>query len=186
MELTILPVRMIVFQILFLLVAIAVETTVFYWMLGVTPRKSAQYATTVNLLAAVVGWLVFLNVQAILPEPIRLDLISSILFNRWSDDLAVWIILMALGTFFLSLAIKLLGLRQLQFFLGDEQAKEGKEPKTLKTLKDTISRRTLKTTRSLTRQANAVLVANALSYSAVSLVLFLRLLSQGSFSTALQ
>lgn len=174
----VLPLRLIAFQCVFLLLAIAIEATVLRSSLRLQPRKSVEYATSINFLSTVVGWLLFLNLQAVAPEPLRLDLMDGIFFDRWSRDVLAWVILAALVTFFVSFLIKLVGLYQLQFFLGEEIDKEDREEKNLKNVKGMLARLTLKGQRGGTpRQANTILVANALSYSAISFVLLLRLLA---------
>jgi hypothetical protein len=183
---TVLPIRMILFQSLFLMIAIAIEATVFRQNLNLPPRKSVQYAASINFLATVVGWFLFLNIQSILPANLKLALLSFIFFDQWSREILPWFILAALITFFVSLMVKWVSLQQLQFFLGDQQEKDSKEEKNIKTLKTAMYRRTLKTAQGVPRQTNAVLVANALSYSAISIVLFLRLLAQGSLGNSLQ
>jgi hypothetical protein len=161
----------------FLLVAIAIESLVLRSGLRIQPRKSVEYATFINFLSTVVGWLLFLNLQIAFPESLRLDLMNGIFFDRWSRAILAWVILAALITFFISFLIKLVGLNQLQSFLGEELEKEPRDEKTLKNLKGSIARRNSKEYRGATRQANTVLIANALSYSAISLILLLRLLA---------
>ncbi|NJN86109.1 MAG: hypothetical protein HC881_07045 [Leptolyngbyaceae cyanobacterium SL_7_1] len=157
--------------------AIAIEAVVLRAGLRIQPRKSVEYATFINFLSTVVGWLLFLNLQIAFPESLRLDLMNGIFFDRWSRAILAWVILSALVTFFVSFLVKLVGLEQLQFFLGEEVEKEPSDEKTLKNLKGSIARRNSKEYRGATRQANTILIANALSYSAISLILLLRLLA---------
>ncbi len=184
----VLPLRMILFQSMFLMMAIAIESSVLRRNLGIPPKKSVEYATVINFLATIIGWLLFLNIQSILPPVLRVDVISAIFFDRWARSLIPWTILAALITFFMSLLIKWLALWQLQFFLGDVDRVDAKEEKLQITLKQAIARRNLKESRMLgsSDRTTAVLIGNALSYSAISLVLVIRLLAQGSLNAPLQ
>ena len=55
MDVLVLPLRAIAFQILFLLMAIAIEGTVMQQQLPFMPRQAMQYATILNLITVVVG-----------------------------------------------------------------------------------------------------------------------------------
>jgi hypothetical protein len=179
----VLPLQMIAFQSMFLLIAIAIEAYVLQQNLRIPPLKSVQYATSINYLSAVVGWLIFLNIRSILPVDLRIELMNVIFFDRWSREIMVWVILGALVTFFVSFFVKLFGLRQLQLFLGDQQMDEAEEDRKVKY---GLTHRKPRGYRGSNPQANAVLLGNALSYSAISIVLFLRLLLHGNFNTVIQ
>lgn len=199
----VLPLRMIAFQCLFLLLAIAVEAWVFYRNLEITPRKSVEYAASINFLSTVVGWLVFLSLQTLLPAPLQLALMNYILFDQWSGDTLTLLVVTAMVTFFVSLLIKLFGLIALQRFLGDQlepkkdtpvkaekesmlktDKSDEKSSENLKT-KSAFASRSWRETRQPNRQGNAVLLANALSYSTILLVLILRLLAQGTLDSVI-
>jgi hypothetical protein len=177
----VLPLRMVVFQTLFLLMAIALEAIVLFQGLQVTPRKGVEYATAINFLAMVIGWVLFLNLQVILPESVRFPMMSFILFDYWSNDLLTLGIVTAIATFFLSFVIKALGLNFLQQFLGDRQPEiDPSDPKSIeinpeKTQITLAQERRLKQEQQwLGPTMKTVLAANALSYSTIALVLSLR------------
>jgi hypothetical protein len=176
----VLPLKMVAFQSLLLLVAIAIEAAILRKELLLPPKQSVQYATIINYFSTTVGWILFLSIQNFLPELLKLQLISFIFFDRWSTNLRVWIILAALVTFFASFFIKLMSLIQLRAFLGDQEKTQTEELP--KPLKFGSSRRISESDSALARQGNAVLKANAFSYTAISLILVTRFLVQGSIT----
>lgn len=169
------PLRSVAFQAFCLLVAIAIESWVLWRNLGVTPRQSLQFATTINLLCTVVGWVVFFAVQPFLPELLRQEILGFIFFNQWTAPMAVWFILLGFIIFFASFALKLLGLDYLRLLLlTREEWKARRENVTpgrprlgkVPPIRD----------KKPSTQASAVLIANALSYSAITVLLVLRFL----------
>ncbi|MGF1570832.1 MAG: filament integrity protein FraC [Nodosilinea sp.] len=184
-ELGLMPLRAIAFQSLLLLVAIVLEAIVLRQRLRLGYQTSMQYAATVNLLTTSVGWLVFLTLEAVLPLALRQQIISFVLFNRffangWMDTLPVLAVVVAIVAFFITYWLKLKGLdwllmllernpvevapapvltpesRQRRYELARrgqpaEQPAQGNSPRTL-----------------------AVLQANALSFSAILVLLLLR------------
>jgi hypothetical protein len=63
----VLPLQTFLFQFLFLLVSIALESRVLYRRMNISRRSSVEYSTFINLLAASVGWLVFFMIQNWIP-----------------------------------------------------------------------------------------------------------------------
>lgn len=176
----VLPLRIVFFQVLFLLVAIAIEAWVFRWGLNISSKKSVEYATVINLFSIVIGWLLFFNIQPFLPVTVRQELIAGILFNQWSGSIVSWFILAALVIFFASLVIKLIGLPLLRAFVGDKPLGP---PELLSPQRNkAMMRRRDREIPRLNRQSNTILVANAASYTAISLVLALQLFAQNRFN----
>ncbi|MBE9180731.1 filament integrity protein fraC [Oculatella sp. LEGE 06141] len=173
MNSAVVPLQAIAFQIVLLLTAIAVEAFTFYQRLDISRKKSVEYAVSLNLLSTVVGWLAFFNLQLVLSPNLKRQLLEVIFFDRWDSNI-VLVILIAFVTFFASFLIKLQALNLLQLLL-----KEGKEE---------VSQQKSRRYKSLIRsrddvleppkQANAILMANAFSYSAILLILLLRILLQ--------
>jgi hypothetical protein len=177
-----LPLRLIAFQCLFLALAIAIEAAILQRGLEIKPKRSVEYATAINLLSMVVSWVLFLNIQPILPEQLRLELIAGVLFDQWAGAITSWMIVVALIIFFLSWVMKVIGLTQLQLFLGDRTLEESRPTATLK--QRTLSRKD-KDFRGLPNQASILLIANAISSSAIFLVIVLRLLAQSTLGAPL-
>jgi hypothetical protein len=169
---SVVPLRMIAFQCLFLLVAIAIEGYILQRRLQIVPRTSIEFAASVNLLSVLVGWLVFFGVEPVLPPPIQLQLISFILFGQWAPGMANWIVPAGFVTFFISFFIKLQGLSQLRLLLYG--------PKDPPAVSEGVGR--FRTARDqigggqpvLSGEAATVLLANSLSHSAISLILLIR------------
>jgi hypothetical protein len=185
MPIPVFPLKMIAFQGLLMLVAIAVEAYVLRQELKLLPKQSIDYATTINFLSVTVGWILFFNFQAIVSENLRIKLINCIFFDRWQQDILWAIILAAVVTFFVSFLVKLVGLSQLRIFLGDKKAKSDDDDNP-KTLKFGTSRRAIHSNLKVSGEGNAVLKANALSYSAISLILLIRFLAQGRVNLPIQ
>jgi hypothetical protein len=202
---SVLPLRAIAYQILFLLIAIAIEAWVLRRLLKTAPRQSIQYATTVNLLCTIVGWLAFFLFYAFtsaLPSgaTTRFDvnLIDFIFFDRWSSETATSLIFISFVMFFASFAIKQGGLSGLRWLLQTEpkskkpQDASGDEVEVSVPTQPVIRRSALrvrareapselKTT--LQPQAKAVLFANAWSFSAILAILILRFVFQSTLNT---
>jgi hypothetical protein len=167
---SVVPLRAIAFQFLFLLIAIAIEAIVFYNQLRISRKTSVEYAASINLLSTFIGWLIFFNVQPLIPLAYKSELISYILFNQWSQTgTLTWLILIAFVTFFITFGVKVAGLDLLQLLLQintkDDLLSSGRAYK----YRDRLRRQEASgVTR---RRAAAVLLANACSYSAISLIL---------------
>ncbi|MDY6782450.1 MAG: hypothetical protein SW833_07850 [Cyanobacteriota bacterium] len=96
-----LPIEIVLFQLLALLVAISVEAIVFYDRFVLTRRQSVEYSIILNLFSAIATWGLFFVVQKLLPETLRLELISLTFlgeFFRGVDIISVPSVLMLLGT----------------------------------------------------------------------------------------
>ncbi len=169
----VLPLRAILYQLLFIVLAIAVESIVLQRYLGIGRKSSIQYASTANLLATVVGWFVFFVVEPWLPQPWQQQLINYIFFDYTNNPplLVGLAFLTFLGTFI----VKLQSLNWLDLIL------EGRQPTTIG-----VRDRTKFQGRAAQRQpfsnvpnrALAVLWANAASFSAITLIILIRTFSE--------
>lgn len=177
----VLPLQTFLFQFLFLLIAIALEARVLYRRMRISRRASAEYATFINLLAASLGWVVFFMIQNWIPLPLKDQLISYIFFDRLlgpqPENLISLIAAIGVVIFFSAFLIKLKGLDFLESFLQG--------PPNEQDLSQTRSRRPWPTLSNRLEEevappppsnATTILLANAYSYSAISLLLFLRFL----------
>ncbi|MGB3790907.1 MAG: filament integrity protein FraC [Phormidesmis sp.] len=114
----ILPLRAILFQILFLMVAIVIEAGILRQRLRLGFRTSVQYALVTNLATVVAGWIAFLIVEPLTSVPIREQIISYVLFdnlliNGWTTQTGSMLFLCAIVVFFLAFFIKAKGLELL-------------------------------------------------------------------------
>lgn len=108
-----LPLRAFLLQALCLLVAIAAESYFFHSALKLTRRTSIAAAATTNLLAAVIGWLIFFYIAYFLFDlipaltPLKHDLVAYIFLNQYGSVLASALILCATTIFLILLFLKI-------------------------------------------------------------------------------
>ncbi len=184
MNFGVLPLRAIAFQILFLLIAIALEALVLYWRLPYGYKTSVRYAATINLLSTFVGWVIFFNVQQVLPEDLRIQLISFFFFERflgnaWEASMAPLLVTTALGTFLGVIMAEYQALTALEIILETRKPQESSD--SILRTRDRFKFRRLEEGGILFKKndrAYTLLVANSLSFSAVLLVLLFRWLDQ--------
>lgn len=81
MFVTVLPLRGMMFQALFLLIAIALESFILHKNLNLSPRTSIECSASLNLFSTIVGWLVIFSVDPLLPEFLKRPLFNFILFG---------------------------------------------------------------------------------------------------------
>lgn len=169
----VLPLRMIIYQLLFIVLAIAVEALVLQKYLGIGRKSSIQYASTANLLSTVVGWFVFFISVPWMPDPLRQQIITYIFFDETNNPplLVGLAFLMFLGTFI----IKLQSLNWLDLIL------EGK-PVIVTEVRDRTKFQGRKAQRQpfadVPNRALAVLWANAASFTIISIFIFIRTFSE--------
>uniref|UniRef100_A0A832H5W1 Filament integrity protein fraC n=1 Tax=Oscillatoriales cyanobacterium SpSt-402 TaxID=2282168 RepID=A0A832H5W1_9CYAN len=183
MELGVLPFRAIAFQILFLLIAISLESLILYRRLALDYKTSVRHATTINLFSTFVGWIIFFNVQQVLPEGLRIQLISLFFFervfpNQWSTSVTPMLTVTALGTFLGVVIVEYQGLTLLETLL--ETRKPQEETDSFLRSRDRFKMRRLDGGILFKKhdRAYTILVANSLSFSAILLVLLFRWLDQ--------
>lgn len=177
MAFPVLPLRMIAFQLLFVLLAIAIEGVVLQRELTMIPRKAVYYATILNLLTVVVGWFVFFALESILPMVLRSQLMEFILFNSLSQVTTYWGILAGFLTFFSSFLIKIFGFTQLEQLLLTQKEWEAQQQSRLNQRRlGQWSKRKSRGWGEQNSQARALLMANAFSYSAITIILLTRYL----------
>lgn len=173
-EAAVLPLRAIVFQSLLLLVAIALEAIVLRRRLQLGYQPSIRYAASLNLLTVVLGWMIFFGVEPLLGPAIRRQIISYVLFgnfyaNELSGSLELVVVLAGLVTFFVTFWIKAVGLEGLTLALGNPIA-----PHHTKANNNRFRYRRSPEQDTNSPHMLAVLQANALSFTAVLVLLLLR------------
>lgn len=175
----ILPLRAIAFQVLFLMVAIAIESVLLQWRLRLTLHSSVKYAALVNLAAVVVGWMSFLVVEPLLPSDIQAQIISYVLFNRllfrgWNAQVGGLIFVAGLIAFFVTFFIKAKGLELIM--RSDKVWKIPEKPKVLSREDRYAQARQGRTEaqQAISDFTDTVIQANAASFSAILLLLLLK------------
>ncbi|NET32724.1 MAG: filament integrity protein fraC [Cyanothece sp. SIO1E1] len=177
---TVFPLRAILFQILFLLVAIAIESMVLRHNLKLSYKTSVEYAASINLLSASVGWILFLGCEPLFPEELQHQLMSYILFDRFfsnslTQNIAVGIILSGFVAFFITFWVKNISLNGLLLLLG-QNLSAASTPRPNK--RSWPTRRSEQHEQPTQSRARAVLQANAYSFSAILILLLLRVITQ--------
>lgn len=170
----VLPVGAILFDLLFILMAISIEAYCFNTRLNFDKKTSIFYAISINLFSSVIGWVVFFTLQPILPLQLKSELINFVFFNSLkSSNTQSLVILTAFIIFFGTFIVKLFLLRGFTFVLSEELGKKAEE---------TTPNQERQKWRSLNRNkfisnrlVSTMLIANSLSYSAITLVLLFRM-----------
>lgn len=184
---SVVPLRAIAFQIVFLLMAIAIEATVLHKRLNIPPKQSVQFAASLNLLTTVLGWLVtflLLGTAAVLPTPLLMELkmalMNFIFFDQWANGTAELLIMICFITFFVSLGVKWLGLVGLDWLMKKDL------PEAPKVVAETsVFTSPQRKPREFRPRLNTTLVANASSYSAILIALLLRIIFQANLNVPL-
>lgn len=166
----VLPLRAIMYQLLFLVLAIAVESLVLQKRLGIGRKTSIQYAASVNLLSTVVGWMIFFTAEPWLPETLRSQLISYVFFDLTSNPPVL--IGLAFISFISTFLLKVEGINWLELLLGIKKDVETEAKEAAKFQGRRGQRQAFANTPS---RPLAVLWANAFSFSAITLVIAIRL-----------
>jgi hypothetical protein len=163
------PIGGILFDFLFVLIAIPIEAYVLNYRLKFDKKTSTFYAISINLFSSVIGWLIFFVSEPILPIQVRTELINYMFFNNFkSPNTRTLIILTAFIIFFATFLMKFFILKGLLLSLNEQFAKKEEEV-------PTSQRRRWRTLGNLKLQSNnlviTVLIANSLSYSAITIIL---------------
>ncbi|QYX31844.1 filament integrity protein FraC [Sphaerospermopsis torques-reginae] len=167
----ILPLGAILFETLFLLIAIPLEGYILNRSLKFDKKTSIFYAIAMNVFSSVIGWNVFFMVEPILAVGIKSELISYIFFNTFkSASIQNSLILMGFLVFFGTFLVKFALLKLLIITLYEGGKKQEST--------DTNQRQKIFNNEKLKLQNTSLitttLIANSLSYTAISLILVIR------------
>ena len=165
----ILPIGVILFEFLFLLTAIPIEAYVFNKRLKFDKKTSTFYAIAINLFSSTMGWIIFFVIEPMLPIELKSELISYIFFHNFrSGNTQGLLILTAFTIFFLTFFMKFFLLKFFVVSLKENLATvyaKTPENKRLKWRRTSLAR--LQSTNLVT----TILIANSLSYSAISMII---------------
>ena len=169
---TVFPIGGILFDFLFVLIAIPIEAYVLHSRLKFDKKTSIFYAISINLFSSVIGWLIFFISEPILPIRIKSELINYIFFNSFKlGNTQILIVLTACIIFFATFLMKYFILKILLLSLHEPVAKKPDEPKmSQRQLRRRFSRITFQNTNLVT----TILIANSLSYTAITIILLFR------------
>jgi hypothetical protein len=166
------PVGAILFNFLFLLIAIPIEAYIFNKRLQFDKKTSTFYAISVNCFSGAIGWTIFFLLEPRLPVMLKSELISYVFFNNFrASNTPSVLILTAFIIFFLTIILKFF-LLQLFVFSLTEAGK--KEEEVVETRKRPRWRFANKVRFQSTNLVTTTLIANALSYSAITFILLIR------------
>ncbi|OUL18623.1 filament integrity protein FraC [Nostoc sp. 106C] len=170
---SVLPVGAVLFDLLFLLMAISIEAYCFHSRLKFDKKTSIFYAISINLFSSVIGWVVFFMIEPVLPLQLKSELINFVFFNSFkTPNTQTLIILTAFIIFFGTFIVKLFLLRLFSLALNEELGKKTEEPQPLERQKWRYMGKAKLVSNNL---VSTMLIANSLSYSAITLVLLIRM-----------
>lgn len=172
----ILPLGAILFNFVFLLVAIPLEAYVFNKRLNFDKKTSIFYAISVNHFSSALGWTIFFLLEPVLPIYLKSELINYVFFNTFkSSNTQSVLILTTVIIFFTTVIMKFFLLQIFVFFLKEDVFKKKEE---VAVTQQKPQRRRWRVPSKVrfqsTNLVTTTLIANALSYSAITLILLIR------------
>ncbi|TAF08191.1 MAG: filament integrity protein fraC [Nostocales cyanobacterium] len=167
----ILPIGAILFETLFLLIAIPLEGYILNRSLKFDKKTSIFYAIAMNVFSSVIGWNVFFLLEPILSVSIKSELISYVFFNTFKNPRTQnYLIFTGFVIFLSTFLVKFLFLKLLIITLGDDSKK--------KEITENNQRQKIAMNQKLKLQNSSLitttLIANSLSYTAISLIIVIR------------
>lgn len=79
------PIGGILFDFLFVLIAIPIEAYVLHNRLKFDKKTSTFYAISMNLFSSVIGWFIFFVAEPMLPIQLKSELINYMFFNNFKS-----------------------------------------------------------------------------------------------------
>jgi hypothetical protein len=166
------PIGTILFNLLFFLIAIPIEGYVYHKRLNFDKKTSIFYAIAVNSFSGVIGWIIFFFIEPLLAVPVKAELIGYIFFNNFrANNSQGVLILTTFIIFFATFIMKFFLLRLFIFALSEDFGKKQEEPQPGQRQKVRfISKINFQDTNLVT----TTLIANSLSYTAITAILLIR------------
>ncbi|MFB2769913.1 filament integrity protein FraC [Pelatocladus sp. BLCC-F211] len=162
------PLGAILFSFLFLLISIPLEAYILNSVLKFDKKTSSFYAICMNLFSNVVGWIIFFLIEPFMSIRLKTGLMNLIFFDQILPSIINLMILTAFIVFFGTFLVKSFILRAALISLTDFWKKQDESDS-----QKVLSRREFKMRLQTKNIFTSVLIANALSYTAVVLILFL-------------
>lgn len=173
------PFGVILFDFLFLLVAIPVEAFILNRRLKFDKRTASFYAIAMNVFSNVIGWVVFFILEPTnFFNDYKSQLISFLLYNRLNGQVYGGIVMAAFTTFFGTLMVKFLLLRLFIITLSNPGEKKAEPEPEDTILLQRKTRRGYRKGWQSTSLFTTILIANSLSYSAITLVVIFRMFAR--------
>jgi hypothetical protein len=175
------PFGLILFDALFLLVAIPIEAYILNKRLNFDKRTSTFYSISMNVFSNAIGWIIFFLVE---PTDVfndyKVQLINFLLYNRINGDIYSGIVLAAFITFFGTLMVKFALLRLVILALSDPGEKKAEPKPEDSVFLNRKSRRGNRKSFQGTSLFTTTLIANSLSYTAITLIVIFRFFARAS------
>jgi hypothetical protein len=105
---SIVPLKTLFLQSLFILVKITIESSFLYYFLRLSRKASLEYSIPMNLFSTIMGWLIFLFFVPLAEPNFQIQVMNFILFNKLSDRAFFLIAIIIITLFTLDLILKLL------------------------------------------------------------------------------
>ncbi len=173
------PFGVILFDFLFILIAIPIEAYIFNKRLKFDKRTSTFYAISINVFSNAIGWIVFFLVEPTsFFNDYKIQMISFLLYNRLDGNMYGGIVMGAFTIFFGTLMVKFLLLKLFVLALSDPGQKKSEEEQLESVIFGRKSRRGYKRAWQNTSLFTTTLIANSLSYSAITLVVLFRIFAR--------
>lgn len=169
----VLPIGAMLFQFLFLLVAIPIEAFVLHRWLKFDKKTSAFYAIAMNVFSSVLGWIFFFLFEPVLPINIKSEIINYVFFNRFKgNDIQSLLILTSFILFFATFLMKFFLLKFLIITLDESGVSRQTQLAGIsgRELKQISERNKLQNTTLVT----TTLIANSFSYTAITILMLIR------------
>ncbi|MCT7955637.1 filament integrity protein FraC [Laspinema palackyanum] len=170
------PLPTILLQTFFLTISVAIESSVFYARCQVSRKTSVEYALTINLISACVGWIFFFYIEPVLSPPLKIQLVTYVFLNKLGEGGLSLIFIIGFFVFWANFSIKLISLNLFNklvdyaYPLQPEAELEENSRYYTRKVKKAPER----------RQAMAVLWGHSYSHSVILLVLWLKNLQNTS------
>jgi hypothetical protein len=139
-------------------------------------KTSIFYAITINVFSSVIGWIIFFVIEPILPVTIKSELINYVFFNKLKDtSISSLIVLLSFTIFLTTFIVKFLIMKMLIIFMDEGGTKT--ETGIISSQQRAIYMNIAKLQN--TNLVITTLIANSLSYSAITIILLIRSLYSG-------
>jgi hypothetical protein len=168
----VLPIGTILFELLFLLVAIPIEAYVMHTWLKFDKKTSMFYAIAINVFSSVIGWNIFFLLEPMLPIQIKSELISYVFFGNFNPKGAESFVILTSFIIFITTFLMKFGLLKSLLIVLDNSEKKPEETSTeFRNQRWQINR---KAKLKISNLATTMLIANSLSYTAITAILLIR------------
>jgi hypothetical protein len=166
------PLPTILLQTFILTISVAIESSVLYARCQVSRKTSVEYALSINLISACVGWIFFFYIEPFLSPTLKLQLVTYIFLNQLGEGSLSLIFGIGFVLFWANFAIKLISLNLFNKIIDSAYPLKAESEVILEKDARYYTRKIKKAPER--RQAMAVLWGHSYSHSVILLVLWLK------------